>query len=259
MGALHQGHRSLFQQARNENDIVIASVFVNPSQFGPNEDFDRYPRMPEKDCKLLEEVGVDAVFLPTTDQMYKPDHRMFVVPEGYDNLPESIKRPGHFRGVATVVAKLLNLVHPHNSYFGQKDALQCVVLTQLVQDLNLPGSVVICPTVREADGLAMSSRNAYLNAEERLAATTLFRALTAMKAHWNVEQQKGKNSSVKCADLKDIGMRILRDEPLITSIDYLSIGCKKTMNELAAVAEQGAIISVAVKLGSVRLIDNMLL
>jgi len=260
MGALHEGHMSLYERARSENDVVVASVFVNPTQFGPNEDFDRYPRMPEKDCSLLEDALVDAVIMPSTDQMYKENHRNYVVPEGYDELPEGSHRPGHFRGVATVVTKLLNIVRPHRSYFGQKDALQSVVIKQLVSDLHLPGQVVICPTVRESDGLALSSRNAYLTGPgEREAATVLFKALTAMQQHWEACISKDRESAVSSSVLLEKGMRILQSEPLVSKIDYLSVGSKVTMEELDEVTQEGAIISVALKLGKVRLIDNFVL
>lgn len=256
MGALHVGHKSLYDCARTENDILIGSIFVNPTQFGPNEDLDRYPRTPMADCELLAAAGVDAVFMPTPADMYGPHHRTWVVPGGFDHLPEAADRPGHFRGVATVVAQLLNLARPHRSYFGQKDALQCAVLRRVAADLRLPGEIVVRPTVREADGLALSSRNAYLTGPgEREAATVLYKALLAM-------QEKRESSGtpvVKSAELKHVGMKILKAEPLISSIQYLSIGSKETMEEIEEVGEDGAVVSLAVKLGSVRLIDNIVL
>eukprot|EP00639_Heterosigma_akashiwo_P026574 CAMPEP_0194706492 /NCGR_PEP_ID=MMETSP0295-20121207/29589_1 /TAXON_ID=39354 /ORGANISM="Heterosigma akashiwo, Strain CCMP2393" /LENGTH=232 /DNA_ID=CAMNT_0039602435 /DNA_START=295 /DNA_END=994 /DNA_ORIENTATION=+ len=232
MGALHVGHKSLYDCARTENDILIGSIFVNPTQFGPNEDLDRYPRTPLADCELLAAAGVDAVFMPTPADMYGPHHRTWVVPGGFDHLPEAADRPGHFRGVATVVAAAGRRRPPPAG--GDRGAAH--------------GG--------EADGLALSSRNAYLTGPgEREAATVLYKALLAV-------QEKRESSGtpvVKSAELKHVGMKILKAEPLISSIQYLSIGSKETMEEIEEVGEDGAVVSLAVKLGSVRLIDNIVL
>ena len=297
MGALHEGHLSLIKRAKEENDIVFVSIFVNPTQFGPNDDFDQYPRKIDEDVTLISDVGCDYVFLPSSGDMYTSNHRVDVVPKGFEELSEGKARPGHFRGVATVVSKLFNLVQPTRAYFGQKDAMQCVVIKRLIEDLNFNIQLVVCPTVREDDGLAMSSRNNYLKGEEeRQAATVVYRALMAMKkaflSHLSVESssdqvqeesrmrqdgQEGEGEEeeekkegklpvkqtkktikpIGSQFLRDIGLQVLQNEPLVSDIEYISFGSKETMEELEFISEEGAIVSTAIKLGSVRLIDNM--
>ncbi|CAM9511982.1 unnamed protein product [Ectocarpus sp. 6 AP-2014] len=258
MGALHEGHLDLFRRARRECDIVVGSVFVNPAQFAPHEDLDRYPRQLEQDLQLLGGEGlVDLVFAPTREEMYSPDHRIYVDPLGFDDLPEGVARPGFFRGVATVVTKLLNVVQPDLAFFGQKDALQCVLVKRLVEDLNMPVTVVVSETTREADGLAMSSRNAYMSAEERAAAPAVYLSLRAAADARQRGADAGRNASRK--ELVAAAEEVLSAQPLITSVDYLSVGSPATMEELEEIGQAGAVVSVAVRLGSVRLIDNVVL
>ena len=179
MGAYHEGHLSLFRAARAENDVVVVSLFVNPAQFGPGEDLDRYPRDEERDARLAEESGVDVLFMPAAEEIYPPGFQTWIQVEQLGSILEGEHRPGHFRGVATVCLKLFNLVHPDRAYFGQKDAQQAAVMRRMVRDLGLEVEIRVCPTVRDEDGLALSSRNAYLGLEERVAALALPRALQA--------------------------------------------------------------------------------
>ena len=253
MGALHDGHLSLVREARKNNDVVVASIFVNPTQFGPNEDFDKYPRQLEKDAELLLENGVDHLFAPSIDDMYGKHHVTKVDPQGFDNIPEGRSRPGHFSGVATIVTKLFNIVQPTNAYFGQKDAAQCVLIKRVVEDLDMDLNVVVMNTVREDDGLAMSSRNAYLQPNERAAAPVIYRSLSAAKGLY--EEKKGLASS----ELISVVRRGLENEPLVSEIQYISVDSKETMQPLGQVGEEGGIISIACKVGSVRLIDNVVL
>lgn len=253
MGALHDGHLSLVREARKHNDVVVASIFVNPTQFGPNEDFDKYPRQLEKDSELLAEYGVDHLFAPSIDDMYGKNHVTKVDPQGFDNIPEGISRPGHFSGVATIVTKLFNIVQPTNAYFGQKDAAQCVLIKRLVEDLDMDLNVIVMNTVREDDGLAMSSRNAYLKAAEREAAPVIYRSLSAAKAMYEEEKK------VESSKLISVVRTGLESEPLVSEIQYISVDSKETMQPLEQVGEEGAIISIACKVGSVRLIDNVVL
>ncbi|NTW04184.1 MAG: pantoate--beta-alanine ligase, partial [Oscillochloris sp.] len=192
MGYLHAGHLSLVRQARQECGAVAVSIFVNPTQFGPNEDFSRYPRNMEHDLELLAEAGVDLVFTPEPAEMYPRDFGTAVVLPAADDVLEGSARPGHFRGVATVVCKLLNIAQPTRAYFGQKDAQQTVVVRQMVRDLNIPTEIVVSPTVREPDGLALSSRNTYLTPEQRRAATVLYRALTAARERYAAGERAGE-------------------------------------------------------------------
>lgn len=259
MGGLHDGHMSLVKQARRSCDFVAASIFVNPAQFGPNEDYSKYPRTFEKDVALLEKQGVDLVFFPSADEMYSPHHRCYVDPEGFDDLVEGRCRKGHFRGVATVVTKLFNIVQPTHAFFGQKDAAQVVLIKRMVSDLNLPVDINVVPIVREADGLALSTRNQYLSPEERKAACVLHRGLDHARALFEKAKQNGK-AVVDAAALRDAVHEEYEREPLVTAIDYVSIGSKETMQEIGEVdTAEGAIISVAVKLGQCRLIDNIVL
>ncbi len=250
MGYLHEGHLSLVRQARNENSAVVASIFVNRTQFGPGEDLASYPRDLERDLKLLDEENTDVVFIPPDEEMYPPAFSSWVEVEKVTERLEEASRPGHFRGVATVVAKLFNIVQPTRAYFGQKDAQQAIVIKRMVADLNMDLEIVVVPTVRESDGLAMSSRNTYLNPEERRAATILFKALTLAKELW----QRGEKDADK---IRRQMASLIRKEPL-ARIDYVSIADAATLEELEAV-DRPALASLAVRIGKARLIDNTLL
>jgi pantoate--beta-alanine ligase len=250
MGFLHDGHLSLVRRARAENDHVIVSIFVNPTQFGPNEDLATYPRDEGRDLALLEAAGVDLVFAPTVDAVY-PEGFETAVDVGSVAAPlEGTARPGHFRGVATVVLKLLNIVQPTRAYFGRKDAQQLAVVRRLVADLDLPVEVVACETVREPDGLALSSRNVYLNPTERKAATVLWQALTLARDLWT----KGTRDAE--AYRRRLG-ELIAAEPLATA-DYVSVADPVTLREIDRI--QGpALVALAVRIGKTRLIDNLTL
>jgi pantoate--beta-alanine ligase len=250
MGYLHEGHLSLVARARAENAAAAASIFVNPTQFGPNEDLARYPRDLPRDLALLEAAGVDLVFVPEAGEIYPPGFATAVEVRGVTDVLEGAVRPGHFAGVATVVAKLFNIVQPTRAYFGQKDAQQCVVIRAMARDLNLPAEVVVAPTVREADGLALSSRNSYLTPEQRAVAPAIYRGLTAAKALFDAGERDAEalRRAVRAA---------IEAEPQM-SIDYVSVADPETLRELAQVASQ-ALASTAVRLGTTRLIDNLLL
>lgn len=250
MGFLHPGHLSLVQRARLECTSVAASIFVNPTQFGPQEDLDSYPRDIGRDLALLEAEGVDLVWMPTNEIMYPEDFQTWVQVDQVTQPLEGARRPGHFRGVTTIVAKLFNGIQPQKAYFGQKDAQQVVVIRQMVRDLNFPLEIVVCPLIREADGLAMSSRNSYLNQEERQAATVLFRALSAAKSAYQDGQRDADT-------LRDIMIQKLDRQPL-AKLQYLSIAHPNTLEELSSV-ESDALFSMAVYIGKTRLIDNFLL
>ena len=250
MGALHAGHDSLVQRARRENQRVVASVFVNPRQFTAGEDFERYPRPFEADRARLEALGVDAIFHPPVDQIYPPAFKTRVDPGPLGEILEGASRPGHFTGVLTVVLKLFELTHPSRAYFGQKDFQQVVMVRQLVRDFALPLRVVACPTVREADGLAMSSRNAYLSPTEREAAPLLRRALAA------ATQAFGAGASSP-AELESVAMAELAGNPGI-QVDYLLVVDETTLRRPDQ-ALAGNVLAIAVKLGSTRLIDNAVL
>ncbi len=250
MGALHEGHLSLVRRARAENDAVMASIFVNPAQFGPNEDLARYPRDLPGDLGKLRAEGVRLVFTPEAAALYPPGFQTWVVPGPLAEPLEGARRPGHFRGVATVVAKLLNVLRPDRAYFGQKDAQQAVVVRKMTADLDLGVEIVICPIVREADGLAMSSRNAYLSPEERRAATVLHRALRAAAERYAGGERRGPA-------LRDAARSVLDSEPL-AAVDYVSAADPETLAELEAVTGR-VLVSLAVRFGGTRLIDNVLL
>ena len=247
MGYLHQGHLSLVRRARAECVSVAASIFVNPTQFGPEEDLSTYPRDLPRDLELLEAEGVSLVWMPTPDVMYPPGFQTWVTVSKVTEPLEGRLRPGHFRGVATVVTKLFTGVQPQKAYFGQKDAQQAVVIRQLTRDLNLPIDIVVCPIVREQDGLAMSSRNTYLDPQQRQAATVLYRALTAARAAFATGE---RNAKALC----DIVAEIIAGEPL-ARLQYVSCAHPDTLRELEAVATR-ALISLAVFVGRTRLIDN---
>jgi len=250
MGALHAGHLSLVARARKECECVGVSIFVNPIQFGPGEDLAVYPRSMEHDLDLLAQAGADFVWTPVTADVYPPGFQTWVTVEGVSAPLEGRCRPGHFRGVATVVAKLLNVFIPDRAYFGQKDAQQVAVIQRMVQDLNFQVKIIVCPTVREQDGLAMSSRNAYLSPAERRAATVLYRALMAA---WARYEQGERNP----AELRGTMRSILSDEPL-ASLDYVSAADPATLAELDSIHDR-VLLSLAVRIGRTRLIDNLLL
>jgi pantoate--beta-alanine ligase len=250
MGALHGGHLSLVSRARAENDRTLASIFVNPAQFGENEDLAAYPRTPENDLRLLESLGVDGVWTPSPEDVYPPGFQTFVTVDDVSAPLEGSRRPGHFRGVATVVAKLFNVFQPDRAYFGQKDAQQVAVIRRMVADLSFPVDVVVCPTVREPDGLALSSRNAYLSPEERRAAPVLHRALLAARAAFHSgERDAGR--------LRAVLARTLAGEPLARP-DYVSVADAGTLLEVERVTGP-ALVSIAARFGGTRLIDNVVL
>ena len=249
MGSLHEGHESLMDAARAASDRVVVSVFVNPIQFGPGEDYEAYPRDLERDARICERHGVDVVFHPEGDDMYAPAHNTFVVMETLTDSLCGASRPGHFRGVCTVVTKLFNIVQPHRAFFGQKDAQQLAIIKRMVADLNMNVTVVGCPIVREADGLAKSSRNAYLSAEERQAALVLSRAIFAGKA----AVEAGERDA---AALKALMGGIIEAEPL-ARIDYVEVVDGVTMQPTDAIGAM-ALVAMAVYIGSTRLIDNFL-
>ena len=252
MGALHAGHRSLVQAARQRCDIVVVSIFVNPTQFGPNEDFTRYPRTLEQDCQMLEAENVDIVFTPTAEIMYPSGASTFVDVDGVSDRLDGASRPGHFRGVATVVAKLFHIVQPDFSFFGQKDAAQVAVLRKMVRDLDFPLEIVVCPTVREPDGLAMSSRNRYLSAEERRQALTLSRALHEAEAH-----VRGGVALATASALLQTMRAALQEEPAIR-VDYVAIVDPDTLLPIDSLGA-GGLLAIAAYVGKTRLIDNVLL
>jgi pantoate--beta-alanine ligase len=251
MGYLHEGHLSLVKRARSENGHVAVSIFVNPTQFGPNEDLAAYPRDLDRDLRLLEPLGVELVFNPWPEVMYPTNFQTYVTVEEVTKYLEGASRPGHFRGVATVVAKLFNIVGAERAYFGQKDAQQTIVIKRMVQDLNMPIDIIVCPTQREADGLARSSRNTYLDAEHRRAAPVLYRALNAAKDAFDQGEREGDR-------LRAIMREIIAAEPL-AKLDYVSAADALTLQEAAAVHEaRGLLLSMAVRVGKPRLIDNFL-
>jgi pantoate--beta-alanine ligase len=251
MGYLHAGHLSLVKRARAENDHVAVSIFVNPTQFGPNEDLAAYPRDLDRDLNLLEPLGVDLVFNPSPEVMYPPNYQTYVTVEEVTNYLEGASRPTHFRGVATVVAKLFNIVGAERAYFGQKDAQQTIVIKRMVQDLNIPIEIIVCPTQREADGLALSSRNTYLDAEHRRAAPVLYRALCAAKEAFDQGEREGDR-------LRAIMRNIIEAEPL-AKLDYVSAADAVTLQEATAIDEaHSLLLSMAVRVGKPRLIDNFL-
>ncbi|HWF65928.1 MAG TPA: pantoate--beta-alanine ligase [Acidobacteriaceae bacterium] len=250
MGALHAGHRSLIEAARVRCDIIVTSIFVNPTQFGPNEDFSRYPRTLEADCQMLEAEGVDLVFTPTVDRMYLKGASTLIEVAGISERLDGASRPGHFRGVATVVAKLFHIVQPEFAFFGQKDAAQIAVLRQMVRDLDVPVELTVCPTVREHDGLAMSSRNRYLSPEERTQALVLSRALQAA-------QNAAEQGELRAEALSRAMAKCLQQQPAVR-VDYIAVVDPDTLLPLEDV-RSGALLAIAAFVGNTRLIDNVLL
>jgi len=250
MGYLHEGHLSLVRQARVENPSLVVSIFVNPTQFGPQEDFRQYPRDTKRDLALLEREKTDIVFMPSATEMYPPQFSSWVEVSRVSERLEGASRPGHFRGVTTVVAKLFNIVQPTRAYFGQKDAQQLVVIKKMVADLNMNVGIVALPTVREPDGLAMSSRNTYLGLEERQAALVLYKALCLAQGLWlQGERNAGR--------VRQEMTKLIEEEPL-AKIDYVSVANTETLNELGII-EPPALVSLAVGIGGTRLIDNIVL
>ena len=249
MGYLHEGHISLVKRAKEENLAVVVSIFVNPTQFGPKEDFKHYPRNAKRDLAMLEPL-TDIVFMPSDAEMYSEKYDTWVEVKDITERLEGAVRPGHFRGVTTVVNKLFNIVEPTRSYFGQKDAQQVTVIKKMVDDLNMNTEVVACPTVREKDGLAMSSRNTYLNPEQRRSAAVLYRALVLALALF---QQGETDSGVMRREMAEL----IEKEPL-ANIDYISVADAGTLKEIHRI-KLPALVSMAVKFGKTRLIDNIML
>jgi len=253
MGYLHEGHLELIRRARTENERVVASIFVNPKQFSPTEDLSRYPRDLDRDFHMLAGENVDLVFVPSNEVMYPPDYQTTVSVSRVTQALEGLRRPTHFDGVTTVVAKLFNIVQPSRTYFGQKDAQQSVVIRQMVRDLNFDLEIVVCPTVRESDGLAMSSRNKYLTEDQRKGATVLYKALQSAKSIWDGGT---RNSGI----LRAAMMETLSEE-LLARVDYISAADPVTLEEWHGEIprDSGLLLSMAVFFGQTRLIDNLLL
>ena len=251
MGALHEGHLSLLKRARQENDLTVVSIFLNPIQFGPAEDLEKYPKDTDEDIKKLREAEADILFMPDRSLMYPAGFSSRIEIGGLSEKLCGAFRPGHFSGVATVVAKLFNIISPTRSYFGQKDFQQTVVINRMVKDLNMETEIVACPTVRESDGLAMSSRNAYLDDRKRTAAPVIYRSLEMASS-----MIKAGASSV--VEVRDRMRNSLAAEPMITKIDYASVYDPGTLEEAGEV-KGDLLLAVAVRMGDVRLIDNMLL
>lgn len=250
MGYLHEGHLSLIRRSRDECDYVVVSIFVNPTQFGPKEDLANYPRDIDRDLKLIEPLGTDLVWMPTVEIMYPQGSQTWVEVGAMTRPLEGAMRPGHFRGVTTVVAKLFNAVQPDKAYFGQKDAQQAAVIRQMTRDLSYPIEIVVCPIVREPDGLAMSSRNVYLDPEQRKAATVLYRSLRAARNAYD----KGERDAEK---LRQVMKDVIASEPL-AQMQYVSCADYDTLEELKVVKGK-ALLSMAVFIGKTRLIDNFVL
>lgn len=248
MGYLHEGHLSLVRKAREDNDVVVVSIFVNPTQFGPGEDFERYPRDLERDLELLRSIGVDAVFYPSASEMYPEGYKTFVEVTDITERLCGASRPGHFRGVTTVCCKLFNIVKPHRAYFGKKDFQQFVVIKTMVKDLNMDLEIVPMPIVREKDGLAMSSRNTYLSPQEREAALCLYRALKKAQELFNNGE---RNAEV----IREEVERVIKSEPL-AEIDYVAVVDPESFLPVDEVKE-GTLVALAVKVGPARLIDNL--
>ncbi|MFZ5968057.1 MAG: pantoate--beta-alanine ligase [Bacillota bacterium] len=248
MGYLHEGHMSLMQRAKEENDFVVVSIFVNPTQFGVGEDFETYPRNLERDSQLAASQGVDAIFHPTAKEMYPSGYKTYVEVEGITEKLCGSSRPGHFRGVTTVVNKLFQIVRPHRAYFGQKDAQQVAVIQQMVKDLNIDVEVIPCPIVREADGLAMSSRNTYLSDTERAAALVLSRSL--FMAREMIEKGERSAANIKSFIVSNI------EKELLAVIDYVEVVHGESLETIDKI-EGKVLMALAVKIGKTRLIDNI--
>ena len=250
MGALHEGHLSLVRAAKARCDLVAVSIFVNPTQFGPNEDLANYPRTFERDCQLLANENADLVFVPSVEEIYPQGAVTWVTVEDLSAKLDGRSRPGHFRGVTTVVAKLFHIVEPHVAFFGQKDAAQLAIIRRMVRDLHIPVEIVSCPIVREPDGLAMSSRNAYLDPQQRKQATVLYRSLMRLK-------ELAESGEKRSAKLIAAGRDEFASEPNVR-LDYVEIVNPDSLDPVGDVAK-GALVAVAAYLGATRLIDNILL
>ncbi len=250
MGALHEGHLSLVRAARAQCDAVAVSIFVNPTQFGPNEDLSKYPRQFERDCRLLEKEGIEILFAPPVEEMYPEGGVTWVLVEGLSEKLDGRSRPGHFRGVTTVVSKLFHIIEPEAAFFGQKDAAQLAVIRRMVRDLNFPAEIVACPIVREPDGLAMSSRNAYLNREERSRALVLQRSLQDVGQQF----QAGERIAAK---LIFAGKQVIAREPGVV-LDYFEIVDPDTLDRVERISQE-TLVAVAAYVGTTRLIDNIVL
>jgi pantoate--beta-alanine ligase len=250
MGALHEGHLSLVRAARAQCSPVVVSIFVNPKQFGPSEDLQKYPRTFAADCAALEALGVDYLFAPPVEEMYPSGFRTGIVVEGLSERQEGRSRPGHFRGVATVVLKLFEIVQPHTAFFGRKDAQQLRIISQMAQDLNLDVQIAACPIVRETDGLALSSRNAYLSGDSRRAATALYRSLDAVKRAIEMGERNAAN-------LVGVARHVLADEPAV-KVDYVEIVDAETLEPVVGL-RGSCYVLVAAIVGGTRLIDNALI
>ncbi|UCC16500.1 MAG: pantoate--beta-alanine ligase [Dehalococcoidales bacterium] len=250
LGYLHEGHLNLVRKSVLDNDFTISSIFVNPTQFGPSEDFDSYPRDFERDLAMLEEEGVEFVFMPSTQEMYPEGYDTWVDIENITRKLEGASRPTHFRGVTTVVAKLFNILEPTRAYFGQKDAQQLAVIKKMVKELNMNLEVITCPTVREPDGLAMSSRNTYLKPDERKAATVLYQSLKLAEKLYS----EGERDAIK---IRGEMTSLIQQQPA-ANIDYISIADNVTLDEVDEITRP-VLVSLAVKIGKPRLIDNLVL
>ena len=250
MGALHEGHLSLVRVARKQCDVVAVSIFVNPTQFGPNEDYSNYPRTFAHDCRMLEKEDVAFVFAPPLEEMYPRGALSYVTVEGMSDKLCGRSRPGHFRGVTTVVSKLFHIVEPDLAFFGQKDAAQVAIIQRMVRDLNVPVEIVVCPIVRELDGLAMSSRNTYLDQAQRKSALVLSRTLQQIEQVFDQGERKA-------AQLIEVGKQVMADEPSVR-LDYLEIVDRETLDEVKIVSPND-LVAIAASVGSTRLIDNILL
>lgn len=268
MGALHSGHMSLVQESKKHNDITVVSIFVNPTQFSVGEDLDKYPRTFEKDFELLSKYNIDAIFYPLQSDMYPNSGNTdsnsvvtplesllcYVEPKQFSNISEGIARPDFFRGVATVVNKLFNIIEPTNAYFGQKDISQCILIKKMVQDFNINTNIVICETIRELDGLALSSRNTYLTETERSKAKILFQALLTARSFC-----EGSKQIINRQEIIDKALNILKGEELVTKVEYISVASHENMKELNNYdPAHGCVLSSAIRIGNVRLIDNLL-
>jgi pantoate--beta-alanine ligase len=250
MGALHEGHLSLVRAAKKRSEVVFVSIFVNPTQFGPHEDFSKYPRTFERDCELLQTEGVDVLFAPAVDEMYPKGAITFVTVEGLSDKLDGVSRPGHFRGVTTVVSKLFNIIEPDLAFFGQKDAAQVAIICRMVRDLKSPVEIVVCPIVREPDGLAMSSRNAYLNAGERKQALVLRKSLSRAEELFRTGERR-------TSELVQAAQKLFAQDPSVR-LDYFQIVDPDTLEPVDTISGR-ALVAVAAYVGDTRLIDNVTL
>jgi len=249
MGALHEGHLSLIKRAKDENDITVVSIFVNPIQFAPGEDYEKYPRDIDKDCEKLKNIEIDYLFLPDVNSLYPNGYSTYINVENLSDKLCGKFRPNHFRGVATIVCKLFNIVNPNRAYFCQKDYQQTLIIKKMVEDLNIDVEIIVCPTIREKDGLAMSSRNSYLNEIERKSATVIYKCLK--------EGEKLLKAKINPSEVSERIQNILKKEPVIKEIQYAGVFDPFTLEELKELKDV-CLIAIAVKIGETRLIDNLL-